>query len=127
MRGTASDIAHTATRRGLRTEEVVVPNCQQAHEHWQVLLEWCGAEVFIHLMKTIQHGAEVLWADGNHGRKADCRIHGIAPANPVPETKHVGGIDSELRHFCSIGGDRNKMLCNRTFISSQSRNRPGAS
>src|SRR5215475_2491254 len=54
-------------RHGLRTEEVVVPDGQEAHEHWQIALKGSGAEMLIHLMKTIQHGAEVIRADSNHG------------------------------------------------------------
>src|SRR5262249_14540302 len=56
---------------GLRTEEVVVPNGQEAHEHWQIALEGRGAEMFVHLMETIQHGAEVIRADSKHGREPD--------------------------------------------------------
>src|SRR5262249_37023342 len=56
---------------GLCAEEVVVPDGQEAHEHWQIPLKGRGAEMFVHLMEAIQHGAEVIRTDGKHGRKAD--------------------------------------------------------
>src|SRR5262249_8649427 len=58
-------------RHGLRTEEVVVPDGKEAYEHRQIALKGCGAEMFVHLMEAIQHGAEVIRADSKHGRKAD--------------------------------------------------------
>src|SRR5215468_7730688 len=58
-------------RHGLCAEEVVIPDGQEAHEHRQVALKWRGAEMFVHLMEAIQHGAEVIRADSKHGRKAD--------------------------------------------------------
>src|SRR5215831_9965583 len=75
-------------RHSLRTEEVVVPDRQEAHEHRQIALKGSGAEMFVHLMETIQHGAEVIRTDGKHGRKPDGRIHGITPADPIPEAEH---------------------------------------
>ena len=62
----------------------------------RLLLEGRGAEMLVHLVEAVQHGAEIIRADGQHGRKADGRIHGVAAADPIPEAKHVGGIDAEL-------------------------------
>src|SRR5262249_16402206 len=69
-------------RSGLRAEEVVVPDSQETHQHRQVAFERSGAEVLVHLVKTVQHGAEVVGTDGKHFRKADRRIHRVAPADP---------------------------------------------
>src|SRR5215475_13545458 len=44
----------------LRTEKVVVPKRQQAHEHREVGLEGGGAEMLIHLVKAMEHDAEIL-------------------------------------------------------------------
>src|SRR5580700_2652958 len=49
---------------GLRAKEIVVPDSKHSYEHRQVLFERGGAEVLIHLVKTVQHGAEVFRADG---------------------------------------------------------------
>src|SRR5262245_40479921 len=38
---------------GLRAEEVVVPDRQEAHEHRQIALKGRGTEMFVHLMETI--------------------------------------------------------------------------
>src|SRR5215813_14177738 len=54
---------------GLRAEEVVVPDRQETHEHRQIALKGRGTEMFVHLMETIQHGAEVIRADSKHGRE----------------------------------------------------------
>src|SRR5215471_10904551 len=53
-------------RDGLSAEEIVVPDGQEAHEHRQIALKRSGAEMFVHLMEAIQHGAEVIRADCNH-------------------------------------------------------------
>src|SRR5262245_52023166 len=89
-------------RHGLRAEEVVVPDGQEAHEHRQIALKGRGAEMFVHLMETTEHGAKVIRTDGKHRREPDCRIHGIAPADPIPEPEHVGGIDTELRYSLGV-------------------------
>src|SRR6266542_3140596 len=83
-------------RHGLCAEEIVVPHAQEAHEHRQVALEGSGSEMLVHLVKAVQHGAEVIRPYGKHRREADGRVHGIASADPVPEAEHVGGIDAEL-------------------------------
>src|SRR5579862_8647753 len=43
----------------LRTEEIVVPECEKPHEHWQVAFEWGGAKMLVHLVEAIQHGSEI--------------------------------------------------------------------
>ena len=106
-------------RNGLGAEEVVVPDRQEPHEHRQVALEGRGAEVLVHLVEAVQHGAEIIRADGQHRREADGRIHGVAPANPIPEPEHVGGIDAELRHFRRVRRDRDKMLGDRLFVAAE--------
>ncbi len=95
---------------GLGAEEVVVPEAEQAHQHRQVALERRGAEMLVHLVEAVEHGAEIVRADGQHGREADGRIHGIAAADPIPEAEHVGGVDAELRDLFGIGRDGDEML-----------------
>src|SRR5215470_12931057 len=101
----------------LSVEKVVVPKRQQAHQHREIAFKRYRAEVFIHLVKATEHRTEVFRTDGNHGRKADGRIHRIATAHPIPEAEHVGGIDAELRDFGSIGRDRDKMLCDGLLVT----------
>ena len=105
---------------GLGAEEVGVPDGQQPHEHRQVALERRGAEVLVHLVEAVEHGAEVLRADGEHRRQADRRVHRVAPADPVPEPEHVGGVDAELRRPCRRSSRRR-----RSAWPPPSRRRPG--
>ena len=108
-------------RHGLGAEEVGVPDAQEPHEHRQVALEGGGAEVLVHLVEAVEHGAEMLRADGQHGRQADGRVHGVAPADPVPELEHVGGIDPELRHFRGVRRDGDKMPGDGLVVAPQTR------
>src|SRR6266700_1980548 len=55
-------------RNRLGTEEIVVPDAQESHEYRQVALERRGTEVLVHLVEAVQHGAEVIRADGQHRR-----------------------------------------------------------
>ena len=65
--------------------------------------------MLVHRVKSIQHRAEVLRADGQHRGKADGRIHRVTPADPVPESEHVGGVNAELRHFRGVGRNSHEM------------------
>src|SRR5215470_17768561 len=77
-------------------EAVVIPDGEQSHQYRQVARERRGTKMLIHLVETIQHGAEVIRTNRNHRRKANRRIHRVATANPIPELEHVGGVDTEL-------------------------------
>ncbi len=103
----------------LRAEKVAVPDGKQAHQHGQILFEWRGAEMLVHLVEAAEHRAEIIRADGQHGGKADRGIHRIAPADPIPEFEHVGGIDTELGDFGGVGGDGDEMLGDGFFIATQ--------
>ena len=106
-------------RDGLGPEKVVVPDRQQAHQHGQVLLERRGAEVLVHFMEAVEHGAEVFRADRQHGRKAYRGIHGIAAADPVPEFEHIGRIDAELGNLGGVGRHRDEMLGDRLGVAAE--------
>ena len=68
--------------------------------------------MLVHFVKAVQHGAEIIRADGQHRRQADRRIHRVATADPIPEAEHVGGIDPELRDLRGIGRDGDEMSGN---------------
>ena len=69
--------------------------------------------MFVHRMKTGQHRAEILRADGNHRRKANRRIHRIPAADPIPKPKHIFRINAEFLHLSLIGRDRDEMFVHR--------------
>src|SRR5262249_44853948 len=59
----------------LGAKEIVVPNGEQTQDHWQVGFKGSGAKMLIHLVKAVQHSAEVVGTDRDHSRKSDRRIH----------------------------------------------------
>ena len=75
-------------------------------------------------MEAVEQGSKVVRPDGQHGREADRRIHGITPADPVPELEHVGGVDAELGHLRGIRRNRDEMLRHGFGIVAKARQRP---
>ena len=73
--------------------------------------------MFVHLVEAIQHGAEIVRADGDHSRQPDGRIHGISSTYPVAETEHVVCVNAELCHFLGIGRDRDAMFGDRPRLA----------
>src|SRR5215475_1766171 len=55
----------------LRPEEVVIPDGEEPHQDWQVARKWRGAKVLVHGVEASEHGAKVVWTDGEHRRQAD--------------------------------------------------------
>src|SRR5579862_9222196 len=72
-------------RDGLRAEEAGVPYAQQANQDRQIAIKRRAAEMFVETVEAVQHRAKMIGADGQHGGKADRRIHGIASADPIPK------------------------------------------
>ena len=104
---------------GMRPEKVVVPDRQQTHQHRQIALERRRPEMLVHLVKAIEHRAEIVGAYRYHRRQADRRIHRVAAADPIPEREHLGGIDTEFRYLFLVRRRRNKMPSDRLFVSAQ--------
>jgi hypothetical protein len=84
------------------------------------------AEVLVHLVETVQHGAEIIRADLQHRGKADGRIHGVTAAYSIPKPEHVVRIDTELRHLGRVRRHRDKMLGNRLFVAAKACEQPVA-
>src|SRR6516165_219611 len=108
---------------GLGAKEVVVPNRQQAHQHREIALEWCGTKMLVDLVKTTEHRAEVFRAHRDQRRETDRRIHRVATPDPIPEREHVGGVDAERRHLGRIRRGGNKMPGDRLFVSAEAAER----
>ncbi len=111
-------------RHCLRPVKVIVPDREEPHQYGHIALEGGGAEVLVHLVETVQQGAEAVRADGEHGRKADRRIHGVASANPVPEPEHILGIDPEPRYRFAIRRDRDEVPGHGLDIAAEARETP---
>ena len=65
--------------------------------------------MLVHFVKAVQHGSEVVWADGKHGGETDGGVHRVAPAHPVPEAEHIRCVDSELGHFLGVSRNGHEM------------------
>ena len=68
------------------------------------------SEVRVDLVETVEELRKANGSDGTHDRQADRRVDGVAPADPIPEPEHVRGVDAELRHAITMGGDCDEML-----------------
>src|SRR5437764_427158 len=51
-------------RNCFRSEEIVVPDGNDSHDHGQIVLKRRGSKVFVHLMEASQHRVEVFRTDG---------------------------------------------------------------
>ena len=98
-------------------EKVDVPHPERGQDHRQILFQRRGAEVFVHRVRAVEQLREMLHAQIHHDRQTDGRPQRIAPADPVPELEHVGGIDAELGHALGVGRHRDKMLGHRPLIT----------
>ena len=50
---------------------------------------------------------------GNHQRQADGGPDRVAPANPIPETKHAVSPNAKCRHLVESRGNRREMRSHR--------------
>ena len=112
-------VGHHADRLG--AEEIAVPDGEQPHQHRQVLRQRRGAEVLVHGVEAGQQLGELLGPDRHHRREPDRRVHRVAPADPVPEAEHVGGVDAELGHALGVGRDRHEVLGDRRLVAQLAR------
>ena len=94
----------------LGTEEVDVPDVEQAHQRDGVILERGIAEVLVDGVEALEELLEALGAEHDDQRQAHGGIDGIAAANPVPETEGVGGVDAEGLNLLESGGNGDEVL-----------------
>ena len=110
----------------LGTEEVIVPDGEEAEEDGEVLLKRRRAEMLVHRVEAGEQVGKILRPDGNHGGETDGRIHRVAAADPVPEPKHVRGVDAELGDLGSIGGNGHEVLGHGLLIAAKAPEGPVA-
>src|SRR5262249_49760137 len=87
----------------LCAEKVVIPDSEQAHDNRNVFLEGRGTEIFVYVVRPCQQFLEATNSDRQRDGEAYRGPERITTANPIPELKHILGIDAELLHLCSIG------------------------
>src|ERR1700754_3126795 len=46
----------------LHAKEVAIPDDEESHQHREVPLERRSAEMLVHLVEAVQHGAEMIWS-----------------------------------------------------------------
>ena len=95
----------------LGTEEVDVPDVEQAHQRDGVALERRVAEVLVDGMEALEELLEALGAEHDDQRQAHGGVDGVAAADPVPETKGVSGVDTEGLNLLECGGNGDEVLC----------------
>ena len=94
----------------LGTEEVDVPDIEQAHQRDGVVLERGVAEVLVDGVEALEELLEALGTEHDDQRQAHGGVNGIAAADPVPETEGVGGVDAEGLDLVECGGDSDEVL-----------------
>ena len=95
----------------LGTEEVDVPDVEQAHQRDGVVLERGVAEVLVDGMEALEELLEALGAEHDDQRQAHGGVDGVAAADPVPEAEGVGGVDAEGLDLLECGGNGDEVLC----------------
>ena len=95
----------------LGTEEVDVPDIEQAHQRDGVVLERGVAEVLVDGVEALEELLEALGAEHDDQRQAHGGVDGVAAADPVPEAEGVGGVDTEGLDLLECGGNGDEVLC----------------
>ena len=95
----------------LGTEEVDVPDVEQAHQRDGVVLERGVAEVLVDGVEALEELLEALGAEHDDQRQAHGGVDGVAAADPVPEAEGVGGVDTEGLDLLKCGGNGDEVLC----------------
>ena len=90
---------------GVGAVAVGVEDADEGEEDGEVAAEGGGAEVLVHGLVAGEHALVVGGADGDHEGEADGGGEGVAAADPIPETEHVGLVDAELLDLGGVGAD----------------------
>ena len=84
---------------GISTQEVRVPDVEQAHDQREIFLRRCRGEVLIDCAHSAEEFFEMLGTDGDCKRGADCRIYRVASADPAPESESIRRVDTKFRNL----------------------------
>lgn len=94
----------------LRAEKVVVPDSKQAENNREILLQWCSAEVIVHVVATGKKLVEIIIADVDGNGQTDSRPERVTTSDPVPELKHVFRVNAEIGDLLCVGRERDEVL-----------------
>lgn len=94
----------------LSTEEVRVPDAEQATENGDVLLQRSLPEVLVHRVGTLEELVEVVVANVQSHARSNGRPDAVTSTDPVGETEHVLLVNAELGNLLLVGGESNKVL-----------------
>ena len=81
--------------------------------------------MFVHRVRAGEQLDEVVEAHGQDDGQADSRPQRVTTANPVPELKHIGGINTEFTYRFTVGGERGEVF-RYVFLIASGRQEPVA-
>ena len=99
-------------RKSFSLEKVVVPDSNQRQGQRKIFLGRGVEKVLVNGMRTGVQLHPVVVANGQGNGGSNGTPERVASSDPVPESKHVVGINSKLGHSLGIGGKCSKMLGN---------------
>mmetsp|Transcript_33483 Transcript_33483/g.81083 ORF Transcript_33483/g.81083 Transcript_33483/m.81083 type:complete len:339 (-) Transcript_33483:241-1257(-) len=103
--------------QGFGSEKVIVPKSNQSQSQWQVILWFGSQKVLIHGVSTGVHFHPVVKTNGKGNGGSNGRPQGISSSDPIPESKHVVGIDTEFGNGLGVGRQSSKVLGNGRSIT----------
>ena len=98
-------------------KEIVVPHADKGENHREILFHRSILEMFVHFISALVQFHVIVKANTERDRKTDSRPKRVATADPIPEFKHVGGVNAKCGNRFGIGGKSHKMFCNGLFIT----------
>jgi hypothetical protein len=66
--------------------------------------------VLVHGVGTVQHLLEVVESDRKTDGETDGGPKRVSTTDPIPESKHVGLVDTEFCDGVGVGGESDKVL-----------------
>ena len=92
------------------TVKVVIPNSNQRHQDWQVLLQRRLPEMLVHRMRSLEQLLKVIVSQDNRNRQPNRAPQTIPSPNPIPKLKHILFRNPKRLNCLRIRAQRNKML-----------------
>jgi len=91
-------------------EKVVVPDSKHGQSQRQVFLSVVLEKVLIDGVGSCVHFHPIVESNGKRNGGTNGTPQGVTSSDPVPESEHVGGVNSKFGNTGSVGGEGGKML-----------------